>query len=395
MTTEAVEATVVETPTTNMFGGIMQERGIPSFAASEKPAETPIEEKPVVEETPVVETPVIEAEPEEPVYKASVLKEKLGEDNIDLLSERLQKLSAAEQRAQDLAKKEEEYEKFKGFVKNPYGNDKFKEADTFFRRTGISDANVAMKFSGRQASEIATASPIDALALKEYVNNPNITMSFNEVREAVSESLGLDPDVKITDLTQGQRLALDKAVHEIHTAFTKEVDGLNVWEKFESDLSTQRLEREKTEAAAKEAISTWQGKTAVKLEKVDYAIKDGDKTTKIDIPVSEQTRVQVQREVEAFLQNNPSIYSEESNKRVQDYVRNRIFELEYPNALEIAYKHGVATQSGIAKEEAVKEYHNPAPVIKQEKPDVLVQDNPAEAVGSVLKQSLKNMGSLR
>jgi hypothetical protein len=252
-----------------------------------------------------------------------------------------------------------------------------------------------MKFSGRQASEIATASPIDALALKEYVNNPNITMSFNEVREAVSESLGLDPDVKITDLTVGQRLALDKAVHEIHSVFTKEVDGLNVWEKFESDLSTQRLEREKTESAAKEAISTWQGKTAVKLEKVDYAIKDGDKTTKIDIPVSEQTRVQVQREVEAFLQNNPTIYSEEGNKRVQDYVRNRIFELEYPNALEIAYKHGVATQSGIAKEEAVKEYHNPAPVIKQEKPDVLVQDNPAEAVGSVFKQSLKNMGSLR
>jgi hypothetical protein len=402
MTQEVETVVTTEAPqqAPSMFASAMAERGLTSFAATQAaktdaPSETPpavetTEETPEAVETTTTETTAAAEAPkvdDEPVFKASFLREKFGTDNLDEIHEKVSKLSAVEQRALELEQERTNLAAFRDYVQNPFADSRFKEADIFARKTGIGDPEVAMKFSGKTAEDIATR-PLDALALREMIANPQVKMTFSEIREAVGERLGLDADISYQDLTASQKYELQRAVSEITSSLSKEVEGVNQYDKFVN-------ERQQTTAQRKAVLDTWNGKTAVNIKSVqqDIEVEDG-KATKIDIPVSDATRKQIEQEIVQYVNNlaNPAPYTEAVAKEIEEFARVRALQLESANALKIVARQAYSIASGAAKEQAVKEFHNPAPVVRQEKPEAPKTVTDADQVGSVLRQSLEKLG---
>jgi hypothetical protein len=220
------------------------------------------------------------------------------------------------------------------------------------------------------------------------IANPQVKMTFSEIREAVGERLGLDADISYQDLTASQKYELQRAVSEITSSLSKEVEGVNQYDKFVN-------ERQQTTAQRKAVLDTWNGKTAVNIKSVqqDIEVEDG-KATKIDIPVSDATRKQIEQEIVQYVNNlaNPAPYTEAVAKEIEEFARVRALQLESANALKIVAKQAYSIASGAAKEQAVKEFHNPAPVVRQEKPEAPKTVTDADQVGSVLRQSLEKLG---
>jgi hypothetical protein len=384
----AAVVTEVENPNVAETGNVFKAmRGLaPTPVAAAPAVETPAPEVPQTPEAAPVETPVAESVETPAVEDKTLLalKEKFGTDNIDELYSKYEGLAKAEQRALELESEASELRSFRDTVQNPYSNEKLKEVDAFLRKTGITDTDTAVRFSGKKAEEIGQK-PLDALALAYMIDNGSVGADFTTVREAMKEQFGLDEDIKLEDLTAAQKLSVQKAAHTIGTALSKEDQTPNVFDKWKSE-TTQRT------AQAKEAIASWEGKVKIDLKNIpiDIAGDDGLPNAKFDIQVSEQTRKKIQDEIQNAIASNAVPYNKETHDVLINYARNRAIELESMNVFKTVHQNGYNEALGKAREEALKETHNPAEVVRTEKTAAPVV-NGAEQVGNVFRGMKQQM----
>jgi hypothetical protein len=340
------------------------------------------QEAPVVVETPIAETPVAET-PEPRVYKGEDLKAKFETEDLDELHQKYTALAEKAKSADKLGEYEQklaELEAYRNFVDNPYGNEKLKGIDAFSRKTGVSDLGVAAQFVGKTVDEIGQT-PVEAMALARVMQNPAIlnTMPFDKIVEAVSEQTGIDTDTKPIELSASQMLGLTDSLAVINAAYNKPDEAVDRYNEF-------KTKRETTEATFKANVASWEGKINVDLPNIELAL-EGEQ--KLALSVSKETKQLIENEIRQTIQIQGVPHSIEAQKQLENYARSRAIQLEAENAIKLAYEEGKKTSSGVAKEEALKEIHNPAPVVRTDKAAVDLTEDPNKGYLDYLNREAK------
>lgn len=336
-------------------------------------------------ETPVVATPEAPvAEAAQPrVYKGEDLKAKFETEDLDELHQKYTALAEKAKSADKLGEYEQklaELEAYRTFVDNPYGNEKLKGIDAFSRKTGVLDLGVAAQFVGKTVDEIGQT-PVVAMALAKAIQNPSIlnTMSFDKIVEAISEQTGLDKDTKPIELTASQLLGVNDSLSVISASFSKPDEAVDRYNEF-------KTKRDTTEATYKANVASWEGKNIVDLPTLELEL-EGD--LKLPVSVSKETKQLIEQEVKQIIQREGVLYNAEAEQQLKQYARSRAEQLEAKNAIKLAYEEGKKTSSGVAKEEALKEIHNPAPVVRTDKAEVDSKEDPNKGYLDYLNREAK------
>lgn len=351
---------------------------VPAAQTPETPVETPATPTPeaVVIETPaVVETPV--ETPTENLYKGSQLMEIFGSENLDEVKTNYSTLRERAEKLEAIEKEAEELRGFRGFIEKPFTNERLADIDKFGRQTGVTDVEVANRFVGKAPDEIGQ-NPIEAMALAEVIQNPDSykNIPFSKVVAAMAEETGIEGDTKPQDLTNGQQLRLQRAVNTIAGAMTKEDSYQSPWSTYQAKTTEQKQ-------AFQQILDSW--KDVPILTDKEYVYKQ---EAKGDIPAFEvkqeipaEIQKQVQTEINQIINDHPTLYSVEAQKRLATWARGRVSQLMSPSTTALAVEKAIDSLKGVLKEQIVKDYHNGAEIIRPERtPTGETTENPISAV---------------
>jgi len=354
-----------------IFGGRVPE-GTPPVVTT--PTATPVVEPPAAVAPPVqTEPPPVEvvppAEPEEPTYKLSELKSKLGDfEDLDKFSESVTTFKTKAERLAEIESKYNELSEIERYVENPYATPKAQALDSFYRATGIDDNSVFYRVGGKTVDELTKSSPVEFLALQKTMANPEILkeMTFDQVCEAVAEQYSVAVDVKADEVPIGLKMAVAEARSAVGTK-------LDLAAKVETPLAKAQAKRQAEMDSRKTITAAWDEKIkTLHHEKVEVEIPGDEKEKiaahKMSIPVSEDIKSAVAKEVQQIIASQPVPVNVETTKAIDDYMRRRYLELSSENVIRMAYHDAIKSVRAEAKEAAVKEFHNPAPVVRTDRP---------------------------
>lgn len=323
---------------------------------------------PVPQDTPPVEveTP---AEPEEPTFKLSELKTRFGEfEDLDKFGQSVSEYKTKAEKLAEIEGKYNELTEIEQYLESPYATPKAQALDAFFRATNIDDTSVFFRVGGKTVDELTKSSPVEFLALQKTMGNPEILkeMTFDQVCEAIADQYSVTTDVKAEDVPIGMKMA----VAEARTAVGTKLDAAA---KVETPIAKAQAKRQADTEARTKMTTAWNEKIKTLYPKDVQVEIPGDEKEKIaahklTIPVSEEIKAMVEKEVQQIIASQPVPVTQEATEAISNYMRRRVLELNSEVVVKQAYYDAIKTIRAEAKEEAIAAGHNPGTVVRPEKP---------------------------
>lgn len=295
--------------------------------------------------------------PEEVTFKASDLKAIFGDfENVDSIKEKYSMLS----------EKALKYDEFEPFIKDqetlmqqlesPFADDSLANLNSFMKSTGIKDMEIARKFIGKNEDDLRN-SPVQVMALSEVIKDPDMlkTMSFEEVCEAIADEYNCDVDVEGQYAPRTMKMKLGKHLDVV----SEKLKNIGENKDFVASL---RGKFDEFKQNTEKLVSDWKPivEQTAKINDLEIEVEG----IKVKTAVSQATLDQLNQELMGIISANPSLPDENNVNAIKNYARMRAEALEAKNI----YKALVQAVRGESQEKAMKEFHNGAEVVKQERP---------------------------
>lgn len=354
------------------MAAIFDGRPVPSQAQAD-PA-TPVVETPVAVVPPVsTETPPAEVDtpavPDEPTYKLSELKSKFGDfEDLDKFGDSLTEYRTKAERLAAIESKYNELSEIEQYLESPYATPKAQALDAFFRATNIDDNAVFFRVGGKTVDELTKSSPVEFLALRDVMDDPEILkeMTFDQVCEAIADQYSVTTDIKPEDIPIGMK----KAIATARTAVGTKLDAAA---KVETPMTKAQAKKEASKQAYTQTVGAWNEKIKTLYPKDVQVEIPGDEKEKINshkltIPVSDEIKGIVEKEVQQIIASQPAAINQETTEAISNYMRRRVLELSSEVVIKQAYYDAIKSVRAQAKEEALAAAHNPGAVVRPDKP---------------------------
>ena len=284
----------------------------------------------------------------------SQLKEVFGDHpDFEAIKQTWQDRTTKAQQYETIAPKYQEYESVLPKIKEPFVTPQVKAINNFIANTGIKDLNVASQFVGRTSDDLAKT-PLDLLALKEVMDNPDLltVTNLNEIKEGIASKYGVTSDVEAADLPPAMRLEVSKASLAVQGKI-----GLEDSEDYFTKAAKQQSTLQEQQAARYNAVSPKIAELSAGLREVSIEVEGA----KAVVQVSDDIRQIIQNELTNYVMYNNVELTEDRVKSLRESAMIRARELN----VDALISEAVKASKGVATKQVLAEVHNAQPVVKQ------------------------------
>lgn len=284
----------------------------------------------------------------------SQLKEMFGDHaDLEAIKQTWQDRTTKAQQYETIATKYEEYESVLPKIKEPFVTPQVKAINNFITNTGIKDLNIASQFIGKSSDDLAKT-PIDLLALKEVMDNPDLltVTNLNDIKEGIASRYGVTSDVEVEDLPPAMRLEVSKASLAVQGKI-----GAEDSDDYFTRAAKQQSTFQEQQTARFNAVSPKIAELSAGLREVSYEV-EGSKAV---VQVSDDVRQTIQNELTNYVMFNNVELTEDNVKMLRESAMIRAKQLNVDSLISEAVK----ASKGVATKQVLTEVHNGQPVVKQ------------------------------
>jgi ribosome-binding protein aMBF1 (putative translation factor) len=273
--------------------------------------------------------------------------------NIESAKEKLKEYKKTSSQYKELASKIEEYESIINNVKNPWADDSVRSINYFVANTGIKDISVAAKFAGKTSDDILK-SPVDAIALKQVIANPDILKmaSFEDIKQSVSLQYNVDEDVDINDAPTSLKIAVAEAAKDIASKF-KNTENSDVFDSLALKYKKSKEDFENYASSATPAVA----EIVQSLDKLKVSPLDD---FSFEAQVSDAVKSQLADELRAYVLGKRMDLTPENLSQIKEAAQQRAMEIMAKDLL----KSALENFKGEALKKTLQEVENGQPVAR-------------------------------